>query len=1020
MRKRSGVGAAAALAALCCPVPGAADVVWDGGGGDHLWSNPLNWSTNKLPTNGSVVTFDATDSPGTNIVNQMFKIAGLRYLGGGVHVTDLDAINQLLINGPVDIGVGSSTQAGTATWTSGGIVVIGDATTGRLVRIGDNTGFSGTTSGSLTIGGADVEAFLTALYVGSANGGGGTADGTLTVLRDPMINLHGTAAQGADLNIGRNDASNGQAFGLLDATQGTVSLDVDNLVVGSGNGGGTAVGTLRWDHPGSPILADFVYLSLRSGGTGILDVPPGGTIQFGTPADPVAQFRLAYNDTSVNSGNPCQADLDLTVNNPFFEAYIDDFLAIGWRNTNTGTAVSDASLVLGSNSILQVAGPIADLNIGRNDASNGQAFGLLDASIGTAVIDVNTLDVGRSAASGLASGTMIQGPGCTVDATTVRVGFGSAASGTYDLLGGSLTATTITVGAGDAFNFSGGTLSVGTFNGDLDQLGGTLAPGTSPGTTTINGDYSVVAPGVVTVEIAGPTPGSEFDTITVNSTATLGGTLVIRLLPGFDTDDITEPLTILSASNIVGQFDAVELPVLGGLEISTMIYGPGVVQVSFAGFDGRIDFEPEEFQAAGAANREAPGDFDGDGFPDLVIALPDEDPGLNGTVQVFLNQGTNPDGSWNGLLEHVIIPVGRNPSAVTAGDFNGDTFDDIAVANAGDNDVLILLNDRMANFTPLAPTIMVGTDPRAIAAADFQEDANGDIDLVVANTGDDTVQILFNDGAGGFTAGAPILVGANPLAVDPSDLDNDKDRDTVSANSGSNDVSVILNQGGGKFARALAYPAGSTPVAVSVGDLDRDVAGLDDIAVTNFDAAALSVLRNLGGGVFDAPAALPVGGLPRSVEIVELDLFGGPDLALVADDEQIGPAVQVLRNVGTNPGDLHFEAPLAFSVGATAQPNFLVAADFNGDGAADLATVNQDPQAKSGGSVTVLLNNVPCPSDVDLDEVTTVLDFLILLQHWGACDDCTLCPWDLNEDCDVDIQDFLQLLATWGPCLLPP
>ena len=39
-------------------------------------------------------------------------------------------------------------------------------------------------------------------------------------------------------------------------------------------------------------------------------------------------------------------------------------------------------------------------------------------------------------------------------------------------------------------NFSGGTLSVDDFIGDLANAGGTLSPGNSPGTTTINGDYS--------------------------------------------------------------------------------------------------------------------------------------------------------------------------------------------------------------------------------------------------------------------------------------------------------------------------------------------------------------------------------------------------------------------------------------------------------------------------------------------------------------------------------------------------
>jgi len=157
------------------------------------------------------------------------------------------------------------------------------------------------------------------------------------------------------------------------------------------------------------------------------------------------------------------------------------------------------------------------------------------------------------------------------------------------------------------------------------------------------------------------------------------------------------------------------------------------------------------------------------------------------------------------------------------------------------------------------------------------------------------------------------------------------------------------------------------------------------------------------------------------VDAVDLDGNGIADLAVVADDEVIGPAVQVLRNTGLSPGDLIFEAPIAFSVGENADPNFVVSADFNEDGAYDLVTVNDD-DTPSGGSVTVLLNDVPCPGDVNFDDQTTVDDFLILLAHWGPCPVCdpVFCPWDIDGDCDVDVNDFLLLLGLWGPCLLPP
>ena len=64
--------------------------------------------------------------------------------------------------------------------------------------------------------------------------------------------------------------------------------------------------------------------------------------------------------------------------------------------------------------------------------------------------------MGATSGTGTATGTMTMGNGSHVDATTVNVGSGANASGTFNLTGGLLIARTTNVGAGDAFNFTGG------------------------------------------------------------------------------------------------------------------------------------------------------------------------------------------------------------------------------------------------------------------------------------------------------------------------------------------------------------------------------------------------------------------------------------------------------------------------------------------------------------------------------------------------------------------------------------
>jgi hypothetical protein len=61
-------------------------------------------------------------------------------------------------------------------------------------------------------------------------------------------------------------------------------------------------------------------------------------------------------------------------------------------------------------------------------------------------------------------------------------------------------------------------------------------------------------------------------------------------------------------------------------------------------------------------------------------------------------------------------------------------------------------------------------------------------------------------------------------------------------------------------------------------------------------------------------------------------------------------------------------------------------------------------------------NTPPRPGDLDEDGVVGVLDFLILLAHWGPCPEpCPPhCLGDVDTDCSVSVTDFLILLAHWG------
>ena len=320
------------------------------------------------------------------------------------------------------------------------------------------------------------------------------------------------------------------------------------------------------------------------------------------------------------------------------------------------------------------------------------------------------------------------------------------------------------------------------------------------------------------------------------------------------------------------------------------------------------------------------GDINGDGREDLAVV------NALDILEVWLQDA----GGVFSATPSLGLTTGASPGGLVIGDLDQDGFNDVALTARDRGVILVFLQHASGALGPDPDLVLTGTSlPEELAIGDL--DGDGRLDLAATGAlGADRVQIYLQNSAGVLASSpsASLVTGSRPGPVDIRDLNGDGRGDLLVLEPGDRSLSLWLQSEDGSLPRTATKTIATDgfPGALSVGDYDGN--GLEDLAVLDLDGGEVVIfLNDAASGIETVPSLrLKSGRGSEWLSTGDLDGDGRTDLAVtnldaatitvwLQEDEGLREVPHQVLEVGRFPG--------ATAVG-----------DLNGDGRDDLAVAD--------------------------------------------------------------------------------